>query len=101
MRRIVLFLSVAAVVAAMLAASALPALANERNDNDRHDNIVRIGDNDRHDHLDNRLERRIDRFDFFDDGSFFPLVDDDVADELCSPLNSDAVNDLVPGCIFD
>lgn len=48
---------------------------------------------------------------FFDDDDFFfspfffsPFFFDDdfndVADELCSPLNPDAVNELVPGCIF-
>jgi hypothetical protein len=95
-------------MAATLAVSAVPAMAK---DNDRHENRV---DN-RLDRLDERLDKRLDRLDdeaFIVGDDYLNLVGDvgpvpflatdgELADELCSPLNSDAINDAVPGCIFD
>lgn len=84
MRRIKLFLSVAAVMVAMMAVSALPAVAHERD----HD-FLRFNHNHPHFFFDDRLDR------------FDSIVVDEDLDELCSPLNSEFVNDSVPGCIFD
>jgi hypothetical protein len=64
------------------------------------------------DRLDNRLDNQLDRLDNrfdVDDGAFLvsdvdfsPVftTNDGLADELCSPLSSDAINSAIPGCIF-
>jgi hypothetical protein len=84
---------------ALLVAFAAPAMANGNDDNGNDARHL-----DRNDINDFRFDNFNDRndFDFADDGFFFsPFVsDEDLADELCSPLNSDDINDLVPGCIF-
>ncbi|MCA1738783.1 MAG: hypothetical protein LC740_08160 [Actinobacteria bacterium] len=98
MQRSKLVLGLVAVVVAMMVAFAAPAMAA---DNDRHENRV--------DHrLDNRLDRLDDRFGlngesfFVSDIDFGPLfvTDKGLADELCSPLSFEAINDAIPGCIF-
>jgi hypothetical protein len=94
-------LAVAAAMAMMLVAFVAPAMAdtNDKNDNDRND-FVRSIDSDWNDHND------WNDFGFDNDGLFFSpfatnfVTNEDLADELCSPLNSDELNNVVPGCIF-
>ena len=101
MRRIKMVLAVAAAMAMMLVAFVAPAMAgtNDKNDNDRND-FVRSSDSDWNDHND------WNDFGFDNDGLFFSpfatnfVTNEDLADELCSPLNSDELNNVVPGCIF-
>lgn len=100
MKRITLVLGLVAVMAAMMAALAAPAMAR---DNDGHKGG---GGNNR---LDNRLDNQLDRLDDradLDDGvlvgdvSLNSVANEGLADELCSPLSSDAINNAIPGCIF-
>ncbi len=97
MKRITLILGVAAVMAAMMVALAAPAMAK---DNNRQENRV---DN-RLDRLENRLDNRFDSDGDFlvSDIDFSPVftTDEGLADELCSPLSSDAINNAIPDCIF-
>ena len=111
MRRMILLAAVVALAALMLAAA--PAFAANK-DNDRkldrqdvrldkqilNNNDDGFNDNnfcdwecDNHDFFDNH------DFDRFDDNVVF-VNENDLADELCSPLNPDWVNNQVPGCIF-
>ena len=116
MKRITLILGVVAVMVAMLVALSAPAMAKDNGgnkgggkDNGGHNNggFNRL-DNRLENRLDNKLDRLDNRFDV-DDGAF--LVSDvdfspvfttnnGLADELCSPLSSDAINNAIPGCIF-
>src|SRR5215213_4147451 len=91
MKRILSILSVATVMAAMIAASAVPAMAA---DNNRHENRI---DN-RLDRLDSRLDNQ--RGFLLEDVSPSFVTNEGLADELCSPLSSDALNDAIPGCLF-
>jgi hypothetical protein len=93
-----LVLGLATVTVAMMTAFAAPAMAA---DNNRHENRV---DN----RFDNRLERLDNRFEFDGGGLLASDLDlspvfvtgEDLADELCSPLSSDVINNAIPGCIF-
>lgn len=101
MKRSKLVLGLVAAMVAMMAAFAAPAMAA---DNRRHDFRV---DN-RFDSRLDRLDSRLGRFDLnggsflVSDLDFGPLfvTDEGLADELCSPLGSDAINNAIPGCIF-
>ena len=100
MKRITLILGVVAVMAVMIVALAAPAMAKDNGSN-RIDNRV---DN-QLDRLDNRLDNRLDRVDgdlLVSDVDFSPVftTNERLADELCSPLSSDALNNTIPGCIF-
>jgi hypothetical protein len=97
MKRITIVLGLVTVMAAMMVALAAPAMAK---DNNRQENHV---DN-RLDRLENRLDNRFDLEGNFlvSDVDFSPVftTDEGLADELCSPLSSDAINNAIPGCIF-
>ena len=105
MKRITLVLGVVAVMAAMLVALAAPAMAKD-NDGRKGGDINR--QDNRFERLDHRLDNRVDRLDLDDGGflvsdvDFSPVfaTDEGLADELCSPLNSDAIDNAIPGCIF-
>jgi hypothetical protein len=97
-KRIALILGVVAVMVAMLVALAAPAMAK---DNGGHNNGGHNRLDNRLDHLDNRVD--------FDDGDFLgtdvefsPVftTNNELTDELCSPLSSEALNNTIPGCIF-
>jgi hypothetical protein len=107
MKRITLILGVVAVMVAMLVALSAPAMAkdNSGRNNGGGDNHSNNGGINR---LDNQLDRLDNRFDV-DDGAFLvtdldrsPVftTNNGLADELCSPLSSDAINNAIPGCIF-
>jgi hypothetical protein len=116
LRRIKIVLAVAAAMAMMLVAFVAPAMADTKDKNDNHRNdFVRSSDSGFNDHNDwNDSNHHNDWFEHGDwddfgvtnDGFFFsPFVtnfatNEDLADELCSPLNSDELNSVVPGCIF-
>jgi hypothetical protein len=97
MKSITIVLGLVTVMAAMMVALAAPAMAK---DNNRQENHV---DN-RLDRLENRLDNRFDLEGNFlvSDVDFSPVftTDEGLADELCSPLSSDAINNAIPGCIF-
>jgi len=108
MKRITLVLGLVAVMAAMMVALAAPAMAKDNgghkgDGNNRLDNQLDRLDN----RLDNRLDRLDNRFDL-DDGALVSdvnlspvfVTNEELADELCSPLSSDAINNAIPGCIF-
>jgi len=121
MKRITLVLGVVALMVAMLMALAAPAMAkdngnnkdngnkaNTANNNRDHNNGINRFDN-RIDNQLNRLDNRLDNRVGFDDENFLvsdvnftPVftTNEGLADELCSPLSSDAVNNSIPGCIF-
>jgi hypothetical protein len=107
MKRITLILGVVAVMVAMLVALAAPAMAKDNgghNNRGGHNNggINRL-DN-RLDRVDNRLDNRVDLDGDFlaSDGDRSPVftTNNALADDLCSPLSSDAINNTIPGCIF-
>src|SRR5215210_495012 len=97
MKSITIVLGLVTVMAAMMVALAAPAMAK---DNNRQENHV---DN-RLDRLENRLDNRFDLEGNFlvSDVDFSPVftTDEGLADELCSPLSSDAINNAIPNCIF-
>jgi hypothetical protein len=124
MKRITLILGVVAVMVAMLAALSAPAMAKDNSgpNNGGGDNHSNNGGTNNHNggnkgggkdngginRLDNQLDRLDNRFDV-DDGAFLvtdfdrsPVftANEGLADELCSPLSSDALNNAIPGCIF-
>ena len=98
MRKLMLLAAIVAIAVLMMAAA--PALADDGNNNDR-----------QLDRKDIKLDKQLlnqndDNFCHFDcgfnEGLFFNDFgeNDDLADELCSPLNPDWINNQVPGCIF-
>src|SRR5215216_6762234 len=113
MKRITLVLGVVAVMVAMLVALSAPAMAKDSG-GDNHDTNSGIdnhndgNNNGGIDHLDNRLDRLDNRLDVDDEAFLLSNVDvnpvfttdDGLADELCSPLSSGAINNAIPGCIF-
>jgi hypothetical protein len=116
LRRIKMVLAVAAAMAMMLVAFVAPAIAdtNNKNDNDRNDFISSSDSdfsdhndwNDHHDWNDSNHDNDWNDLGVANDGFFFSpfainfVTNEDLADELCSPLNSDELNNVVPGCIF-
>jgi hypothetical protein len=114
-KRVTLILGVVAVMVAMLVALAGPAMAKDNGghnngggkDNGGHNNGGGK-DNGGINRLDNRLDRVDNRVNL-DDGNFLvtdvdrsPVFTTNVglADDLCSPLSSEAINDTIPDCIF-
>src|SRR5215210_4453201 len=101
-------LAVAAAMAMMLVAFVAPAMAdtNDKNNNNRNDFMISSDHSDFSDHSDWNDHNDWNDFGASNDGfSFSPFVsnfftNEDLADELCSPLNSDELNNAVPGCIF-
>ncbi len=85
MKRVTLVLGLVAVMASMMVVLAAPAIMAEDN---------------------NPLDDRLD----LDDGHFLVLddvdldssfvIDEELADQWCSPLSPDAINNAIPGCIF-
>ena len=97
MQRLTLVLGLVAVMVALIVALAAPAMAKDNNQNEN-----RVDD--RLDRLENRLDNRFDLDGHFlvrdvDFNSVF-TTDEGLADELCSPLSSGAINNAIPDCIF-